>query len=71
MSSVHTLHRIDSTERGGTRDLRRTGLHPDHWYPLARSRQLKPGKTLGVKFGGEPIVLVRPLEGHDGVFALE
>ena len=71
MSSVHTLHRIDATERGGPRDLRRTGLHPDHWYPLARARDLKPGKTLGVTFGGEPIVLVRPLEGQGDVFALE
>ncbi|MDR3416379.1 MAG: aromatic ring-hydroxylating dioxygenase subunit alpha [Nevskia sp.] len=67
MSSVHTLHRLDPG--AGARDLRRTGLHPDHWYPLARSRDLKPGKTLGVSFGGEPIVLVRPEQGE--VFALE
>lgn len=66
MSSVHVLHRdLDS----GSRDLRRTGLHPDHWYPLARSADLKTGKTLGVSFGGEPIVLVRPQNGT--VYALE
>ena len=29
-------------------DLRKTGIHPDHWYPLARSKELKPGKTLGL-----------------------
>jgi renierapurpurin 18,18'-hydroxylase len=69
MSSVHTLHRMDARQREGGRDLRRTGLHPDYWYPLARSRQLKPGKTLAVSFAGQAIVLVRPVEGE--VFALE
>ena len=67
MSSVHVLHR--ETAGGNTRDLRRTGLHPDFWYPLARASDLKPGKTLGVHFAGEPIVLVRPVQGE--VFALE
>jgi phenylpropionate dioxygenase-like ring-hydroxylating dioxygenase large terminal subunit len=43
--------------------------HPDHWYPLAWSRELKPGKTYAAHFAGEPIVLVRPKEGP--VFALE
>lgn len=50
-------------------DLRKTDIHPDFWYPLARSRSLKPGKTLGVRFAGEPIVLVRTQTGK--VFALE
>jgi len=50
-------------------DLRRVGTHPDHWYPLAWSRKLKPGKTLAAHFAGDPIVLVRPKEG--AVFALE
>ena len=50
-------------------DLRRVGSHPDHWYPLAWSKDLKPGRALGVRFAGEPIVLVRPREG--AVFALE
>jgi phenylpropionate dioxygenase-like ring-hydroxylating dioxygenase large terminal subunit len=51
------------------RDLRRVGVHPDHWYPLAWSRELKPGRTLAVRFAGDPIVLVRPEQGP--VFALE
>ncbi len=51
------------------RDLRRVGAHPDHWYPLAWSRELAAGKSLAVRFAGEPIVLVRPEEGP--VFALE
>ncbi len=52
-----------------TSDLRKTGSHPDYWYPLARTRDLKNGKTLGVSFAGEPIVLVRPKTGQ--VYALE
>jgi len=50
-------------------DLRRVDCHPDHWYPLAWSREVKPGKTFAAAFAGEPIVLVRPKEGP--VFALE
>ncbi len=50
-------------------DLRRIRSHPDHWYPLAWSRELKPGATLATAFAGEPIVLVRPREG--AVYALE
>jgi len=49
-------------------DIRKTAIDPDFWYPLARSRELKPGKTLGVSFAGEPIVLVRSRENN--VFAL-
>ena len=51
------------------RDLRRVGSHPDHWYPVAWSPELKRGKPLAVRFAGEPIVLVRPENGP--VFALE
>ena len=50
-------------------DLRKTGIHPDHWYPLARSKTLKPGKSVDVRFAGDPIVLVRTESGS--VFALE
>ena len=52
-----------------TSDLRKTGLHPDNWYPLARSRDLKKGKMLGVSFAGNPIVLVRTE--NEMVYALE
>jgi phenylpropionate dioxygenase-like ring-hydroxylating dioxygenase large terminal subunit len=51
------------------RDLRRVDAHPDHWYPIAWSRELKAGKMLARKFAGEPIVVVRAKEGN--VFALE
>jgi phenylpropionate dioxygenase-like ring-hydroxylating dioxygenase large terminal subunit len=50
-------------------DLRRVGSHPDHWYPVAWSRELKPGATHATRFAGQPIVLVRPK--NQPVFALE
>ncbi len=50
-------------------DLRKTGIHPDFWYPLARSRDIKPGKATAVTFAGEPIVIVRSSSGK--MFALE
>jgi phenylpropionate dioxygenase-like ring-hydroxylating dioxygenase large terminal subunit len=50
-------------------DLRRIGIHPENWYPLAWSRELKTGKPLGVRFAGDPIVLVRPADGP--IYALE
>ncbi|GJL52270.1 MAG: 3-chlorobenzoate-3,4-dioxygenase [Nitrospirales bacterium] len=52
-----------------TSDLRKTGSHPDHWYPLARANDVKKGKTLGVSFAGDPIVLVRTESGQ--LYALE
>lgn len=54
---------------GPERDLRRVGVHRDHWYPLAWSRELKAGRSLAARFAGDPVVLVRPKEG--AVFALE
>src|SRR5271156_322854 len=63
---LETPHRpADATER----DLRRVGAHPNHWYPMAWSRQLKRGKSIAVQFAGEPIVLARSEDGL--VFALE
>jgi phenylpropionate dioxygenase-like ring-hydroxylating dioxygenase large terminal subunit len=50
-------------------DLRKIGIHPDFWYPVARSKRLKRGKALGIRFAGEPIALVRTAGGK--LFALE
>ena len=50
-------------------DLRRIGIHPDCWYPLARSSDLRPGRTRLANFAGEPIVLARTETGQ--VFALD
>ena len=61
--------RVTSPRLGNNPDLRKTGIHPDHWYPLARSGDVKRGKAHGVTFAGEPIVLVRTESGS--LFALE
>jgi phenylpropionate dioxygenase-like ring-hydroxylating dioxygenase large terminal subunit len=50
-------------------DLRRVRSHPDFWYPVAWSRDLKPGKVLATTFAGDPIAVVRPAQGP--VYALE
>jgi phenylpropionate dioxygenase-like ring-hydroxylating dioxygenase large terminal subunit len=50
-------------------DLRRVGAHPDHWYPVAWSNELKVGKAIARRFAGEPIVIYRGSGG--AVFALE
>jgi len=50
-------------------DLRKIGAHPDYWYPLARSHDVKPGKAIPRSFAGQPIVLVRTQAGK--LFALE
>lgn len=50
-------------------DLRRIATHPDHWYPLAWSEDVAPGKAVARRFAGEPIVLFRGKGGR--VFALE
>ena len=59
----------DGSEAARAPDLRRIRSHPDHWYPLAWSRDLKPGGVLASTYAGEPIVLIRPKEG--AVYALE
>jgi phenylpropionate dioxygenase-like ring-hydroxylating dioxygenase large terminal subunit len=59
---------IDTSARP-PRDLRRVDIHPDHWFPLAWSREIKAGHAHGVRFAGDPIVLVRTASGK--VFALE
>jgi len=50
-------------------DLRRVGAHPDFWYPVAWSDELKVGRTLGRRFAEFPIALFRGQSGQ--VFALE
>ncbi len=50
-------------------DLRRIGAHPDHWYPVAWSDEVRAGRVIGRRFAGEPIALYRGKSGQ--VFALE
>lgn len=67
LKTINVLH--PQARPGSPRDLRRTGIHPDHWFPLLCAGKLKPGRAVGVAFAGEPIVLVRTERGQ--VFALE
>lgn len=69
MAAVSLLESGPDAVLESVRDLRKTGIHPDFWYPVARSRNLKTAKPLAVSFAGQPIVLVRPESGE--VFALE
>ncbi len=63
------LDRTEITTSSPDFDLRRIGAHPDHWYPVAWSHEVKTGKAFATGFAGEPIVLVRPK--GDKLFALE
>ena len=65
-SNLISMHPANSPNAS---DLRRVGAHPDYWYPVAWSYELKAGRTLGRRFAGEPIVLYRGSSGR--VFALE
>jgi renierapurpurin 18,18'-hydroxylase len=53
----------------GSRDLRQIGANPNYWYPIAWSKEVRPGRAFAARFAGEPVVVVRPE--HGDVFALE
>ncbi|WP_395297696.1 Rieske 2Fe-2S domain-containing protein [Kitasatospora hibisci] len=62
------------TEDGGSSlragvDLRRVGINPDFWYPVAVARKVRKGRTLAAVFAGERIALFRGESGT--VHALE
>ncbi|MFF3413565.1 Rieske 2Fe-2S domain-containing protein [Streptomyces sp. NPDC002698] len=66
-SVPHLPHHSDSrpAARPGTvSDLRRVGISPDHWYPVATSRKVRRNRTFAAVFAGERIVLYR---GRSGV----
>ncbi len=65
VSSIQSAEELAPVKR----DLRKTGAHPDYWYPLLAARKLKKGKAVRVSFAGEPIALVRTKSGR--LFALE
>jgi hypothetical protein len=50
-------------------DLRQVGAHPDYWYPVAWSHEVKRGQVVASSFAGEPIAIVRPQQGD--LYALE
>src|SRR5205823_4965909 len=53
----------------GYADVRRIGIHPDYWYPVARADRVRRGRTLAARFAGQGIVLARTETGQ--LFALE
>jgi phenylpropionate dioxygenase-like ring-hydroxylating dioxygenase large terminal subunit len=59
--------RANAPNRGA--DLRKTDSHPDYWYPIAWSEEVKPGKMLARQFAGEPVAVIRGKD--DKLFALE
>lgn len=50
-------------------DIRRVGIDPDRWYPVAASRSVPRGRTFAAAFAGERIALFRGASG--AVHALE
>lgn len=64
---VNIVPRTDTDEAHF--DLRKIGAHPDHWYPVAWSYEVRRGGVFASSFAGQPIVVVRPSDGD--LFALE
>src|ERR1700757_1076181 len=58
----------DHHSRAST-DLRRVGINPDFWYPVAASGSVRKKKTFAATFAGERIALYRGESGT--VYALE
>jgi renierapurpurin 18,18'-hydroxylase len=44
-------------------DIRRIGIHPDFWYPVALSARLRKGTAFGARFAGDRIALYRGASG--------
>jgi renierapurpurin 18,18'-hydroxylase len=57
------------TAREELTDLRRVGINPDFWYPVAVSASVRKEKTFAASFAGQRIVLYRGASGT--VYALE
>jgi len=58
-----------SEPQNESRDIRKTAIDPNFWYPIARSSEVKSGKVIASSFAGHPIALVRTRSGE--LFALE
>ena len=60
---------IDTQE---STDLRRVGINPDFWYPVAVSASVRTGKTFAARFAGQRIARRKRLADHvsaDGIDA--
>ena len=60
---------VPEEQAAAVADLRRTGIHPDFWYPVAVSASVRKKKTYPALFAGERIALYRGESGT--VYALE
>lgn len=69
MNAENTARLPGTGTRDTVRDIRKTAIDPNFWYPIARARDVAPGKALAARFAGEPIVVVRSRGGE--LFALE
>jgi renierapurpurin 18,18'-hydroxylase len=61
--------RLPDLRSGAVADLRRVGINPDFWYPVALSGSVRREKTFAATFAGERIALYRGESGT--VYALE
>ena len=59
--TIHARGATISPEK--TEDLRRVGISPDFWYPVALSADVRRGKTFAARFAGQRIVLYRGARG--------
>ncbi|GGO91738.1 aromatic ring-hydroxylating oxygenase subunit alpha [Wenjunlia tyrosinilytica] len=67
--SASGRHRPRDHRSGAVADLRRIGIDPDFWYPVAVSASVPRSKTFAAVFAGHRIVLYRGGSGE--VYALE
>jgi renierapurpurin 18,18'-hydroxylase len=63
------LGRSSDHRSGAATDLRRVGINPNFWYPVALSGDVQKKKTFAATFAGERIALYRGDSGT--VYALE
>src|SRR5579872_1774605 len=63
-------HMTDTVRAGGAAiaveeagDLRRIGINPDFWYPVALCDDVRKGKTFAARFAGQRIALYRSASG--------
>src|SRR5262249_37541324 len=58
-----------ATTRSSPADIRKIGIDPEFWYPLARASELLGGRIISTSFTGDPVASARTDQGK--VFALE
>jgi renierapurpurin 18,18'-hydroxylase len=67
--SASGADRRSNHRSGAVTDLRRIGINPDFWYPVAVSGRVRKEKTFAATFAGQRIALYRGASGT--VYALE